>query len=196
MTKLKPQIKISISINFPCPSSTHFPTREAFVACVLLASWWMPQPPFMHQELDLLDLFAGKARISRAGELLGYQCRCMDILYDAGEFSRRGSKSMDLLGSAGLGLLSMEYFISKLCNILFSPWGQKIIGSQAFLARLAIMLVLSATSAAALLATLGVLCSSWVSINRGTSKRTWLNPEGDCTYTSVLRSNMLTARHA
>ena len=157
----------------------------------------MPQPPFMHQELDLLDLFAGKARIGRAGELLGYQSRCMDILYDAGEFSRRGSKSMDLLGNAGLALLSTITFWFQNSAMLFFrqlPWGGKIVGYQAFPARLAIMLVLSANSAAALLATLGVLCSSWVAINRGTSKRTWLNPEGDCTYMSVIRSNMLTAR--
>lgn len=79
--------------------------REAFVACVLLASWWGPEPAFMHQQLDLLDMFAGKARIGRAGELLGYQSRALDIDYDKGHFSRRGAKSMDLLGPAGFTLL-------------------------------------------------------------------------------------------
>ncbi len=82
-------------------------TCEAFIACVLLASWWSPEPPFMQQQLDLLDVFAGKARIGKAGELLGYQCRAMDILYDVGKFSRRGKKSMDLLEPAGFLFLTL-----------------------------------------------------------------------------------------
>ncbi len=55
------------------------------------------------------------------------------------------------------------------------------------------MLILSGNDAGVIV-TMGVLCSSWIAMNRGTSKRTWLNPHGDTTARSVILSNMLTAR--
>ena len=45
------------------------------------------------------------------------------------------------------------------------------------------------------LAVLGVECSTYVSINRGTSKRDELNPCGDTSVRSVRLANQATSRH-
>lgn len=45
-----------------------------------------------------------------------------------------------------------------------------------------------------LLALSGVLCSTWVSINAGTSARDWLLPMGNTAHQSVKASNLMVAR--
>lgn len=39
-----------------------------------------------------------------------------------------------------------------------------------------------------------IVCSSWVSISRGTTKRTWLSPLGDPSVESVRMGNVLASR--
>lgn len=41
---------------------------------------------------------------------------------------------------------------------------------------------------------LAVLCSTWVGINVGTSKRTWVNPEGATNQPENRRANKMAAR--
>ena len=62
-----------------------------------------------------------------------------------------------------------------------------------FQTRLAIMTILMAPFGA-LVTFLGPVCSSWVSINAGTSKRTLLTVAGDCTLTSVRKANKMACR--
>jgi hypothetical protein len=42
--------------------------------------------------------------------------------------------------------------------------------------------------------TIAVVCSSWISINAGTSKRTMLTPMGDDNVPSVRKSNKMVSR--
>ena len=41
---------------------------------------------------------------------------------------------------------------------------------------------------------LGICCSSWVSMNKGTSQRDWLTPMGDPSKPSVRQSNLMVSR--
>jgi len=45
-----------------------------------------------------------------------------------------------------------------------------------------------------LLALVGLVCSSMVMVNAGTSQHDWLNPNGDLSQPSVLLSNLMTSR--
>ena len=47
-----------------------------------------------------------------------------------------------------------------------------------------------------LLCTLGVCCSSWVAVNRGTSRRSEVNAMGDSSRPSVQSSNLMVSRSA
>ena len=58
------------------------------------------------------------------------------------------------------------------------------------------MLVLSSHPDDGLIAMCGLLCSSWIQMNRGTSRRSMVNPGGDTSQRSVVYSNKLTARPA
>lgn len=59
--------------------------------------------------------------------------------------------------------------------------------------RLAIVLILLSPFGA-LVSFLGPVCSTWASINAGTSKRDWLIPGGDVTATSVRKANKMSCR--
>ena len=56
--------------------------REVFIALVLLASWL--EPLELHgPEYEVLDFFAGAARMARASRFLGYPSAAFDISYNA-----------------------------------------------------------------------------------------------------------------
>jgi hypothetical protein len=55
------------------------------------------------------------------------------------------------------------------------------------------VVVLSASQGSMVLLA-GTLCSSWVAANRGTSKRSFLNPMGDLTAPSVRAGNAMVSR--
>ena len=84
-------------------SNTFDLRRQAFLLIVLLASCWCPEPPFINQQLDVLDLFAGRARVGRLAEQLGYQTRSMDIAFGHhGESGGQKNNPMDLNECGGL----------------------------------------------------------------------------------------------
>ena len=56
--------------------------------------------------------------------------------------------------------------------------------------RLVVMLVLSSHPDDGLIAMCGLLCSSWIQMNRGTSRRSMVNPGGDTSQRSVVYSNI------
>lgn len=45
-----------------------------------------------------------------------------------------------------------------------------------------------------LLALVGIVCSSWVVVNAGTSQRDFLTPMGDCERRTVVSGNLMAAR--
>ena len=72
-----------------------------------------------------------------------------------------------------------------ICRVCFSQ------GTGVF--RLALGSILNG-KVADLVAMLGIVCSSWSSVNVATSKRSWLTPYGDQTLTGVRVGNRMVAR--
>ena len=57
------------------------------MAVVLLAYWLDPKPPFCNETFDVIELFAGRARISRMAKAAGYTAVAADQKYDPHEIS-------------------------------------------------------------------------------------------------------------
>lgn len=61
--------------------------------------------------------------------------------------------------------------------------------------RLAVRAILS-TDSAGFLIWLGVLCSTWSVVSRGSTLRTWLDPHGDLSRGCVVEGNIMVGRWA
>lgn len=80
-------------IGIPLPS-------KAFVLLVLASSWLQIPPP--QKEVEVMELFAGAARLSRLAKSLGFGVAAHDIQYD--EMASKGHakrSAMDINESAG-----------------------------------------------------------------------------------------------
>ena len=62
-----------------------------------------PEPAFARQSYDLIELYAGKARVSRLGRSVGYQCIAADVIYDTA--GTRAASALNLNGNSGFTLL-------------------------------------------------------------------------------------------
>ena len=72
---------------------------EAFVALILLISWMKP-PTFADRAWDVVEFFAGTARVSRLATARGWQCLCHDWDYDR-DHGPGKHNCMDMNGAAG-----------------------------------------------------------------------------------------------
>ena len=90
---------------------------QEFILLVLLVSF-LKMPWQNTSSLDILDLFAGKARISKLGAWLGYRTRAFDISYHPTRHpfvSKRGLRPrscMDINGAAGFACLCIDSFFN------------------------------------------------------------------------------------
>lgn len=72
-----------------------------------------------NENLDLVEFFSGRARISKLASWVGYRVRCFDILYKPnmhpGDFKRGRLRrsAMDLNGQAGFVYLCLK----RICNV-------------------------------------------------------------------------------
>ena len=57
------------------------------MAIVLLAYWLDPKPPFCGETFDVIELYAGRARITRMAQAAGYSAIAADQKYDPNELS-------------------------------------------------------------------------------------------------------------
>ena len=74
---------------------------QAFIAIVLLV-FWMEKPGFATCEgFDVLEIYAGRARINRMANAAGYRCLATDKVYD-----QHPKSSLELNESAGFAYLS------------------------------------------------------------------------------------------
>ena len=187
-----------------------------------MASWMSDSyvlPWDLHKPLDIIDFFAGAARIAKIGTIQGYACRAYDYIYDTpppGESSHSKMprrSAFDFCGEAGFWFLrsslnkflnrahqttffwgkKMYSFLYNLCRYLF--WTQKhfTYHKPCMYLRLAVLLVLQGVSPG-MLACLGPVCSSWSIVNRGTSQRDELTPLGNCRNTKVIQGNRMISR--
>ena len=128
---------------------------------------------------QILELFAGQARLSRLGTSLGLSCHAHDVTYDE---RPAGESAMDINGSAGY-VWGSELFLLASWRIF-----------KFFLQlRLAILSILRSKDDD-LITLAGIVCSSWVSLNAGTSGRDYVNPMGRSQHPSVHRANKMMSR--
>ena len=92
----------SMTLQPSIPKHVRCPAK-AFVALVLLAAWIEPKPSFCSMSFDMLEYFAGRARISRLVRAAGYEALATDMVYDPKWQTR---SSLQLNESAGLSLLA------------------------------------------------------------------------------------------
>ena len=73
----------------------------------MLVSWMEPCPDFAKQQFDIIELYAGKARVSRIGRSAGYKCIASDVIYD--NSVERKKSALNLCGNAGFAKLASTH---------------------------------------------------------------------------------------
>ena len=152
---------------------------QDFILLVLLTSWMGLKTP---EGIQVLEFFAGKARIARAAHKAGYVSRACEIDFDKpprGVESKRGGAKrshMDINGSAGFVLLGLVVTQSvsetprlMVALLLSYQWGNSV-------------------------TSIAVVCSSWTAVNNATARRDVLTPLGDVSKPSVRVANKMVSR--
>ena len=177
---------------------------KAFVVLILMTSWLTLLDGQDDRELQIIELFAGQARITRLGKACGIPCQAHDWDYDRKAKNSKGSfnNAFDITGPAGLVFLRIiisSNFIFKKpdsCKVVQSCWYKKIQKLKPSTSQPRLILrSLQRCQFDLVTVIIGLLCSSWVVINSGTSKRDELLPHGDEDAPSVKKSNLMTARN-
>lgn len=83
------------------------PRLQAFICTVILCSFFAGPHP-LPEKVDVLELFSGRARISRLAEQCGFVTRCIDVLYDQPQNKKAKKKRscMDIAENSGFLSLS------------------------------------------------------------------------------------------
>ena len=135
---------------------------------------------------DILEAFAGTARIARLARALGLEACALDLNYDSAN-NKSKANAMDMNTDAGfLFLGGMQSPLGE------HPSPQSCLYELAK-PRLHCLLVMHGKIGEAL-GILRVPCSTWVAVNRGTSWRTVFNALGNLCCMSVYKANKCTAR--
>ena len=79
---------------------------------------WMPAPPFGAKACDLIELFAGRGRISRLARARGWNTLSHDWLYDEVAEANGCNNCMDLCGNAGFVYLAYNLRSAADTNII------------------------------------------------------------------------------
>ena len=162
---------------------------QAFILTVILAC--SLDLGLQNSNFQIVEFFAGQRRICRLARNTGLKVAAHDILYDTAATSQEISSlninrdSGFLSGAWLLGAWAVLCDIGKLMQVLKLLWF--------YTSRLAISTIMFAAPGD-LLCTLGICCSTWVSINAGTSGRDDLMPMGREHYRSVAASNQMVSR--
>ena len=167
-------------------------------------------------EWDLIEFFAGDARISRLAAKTGFRVATCEI--NLGKIPRNkinkrktGRSSvrrnpMDFNGECGYACFAsslssffyLVFFLKVCCNLAVGSVGPSslpsvISHSSCQSLRLAVALLLQ-NAFQGLVVMMGPPCSTWIAINAGTSKRTILCPAGDQTLLQNRKSNKIACR--
>ena len=115
-----------------------------------------------------MEFFAGCNVVTRIMRCTGRKFAAFDIDYFS-HYQKRGRRSgRQVPGNNFFDILSPAGFISAIVAILCCKPTSVIV--------------------------LAVVCGSWVSVSRGTTTRTWLDPLGDPTINCVVKGNLLASR--
>ena len=151
-----------------------------------MISWLKQPPPFASRAADLVEMFAGKARISRLAKSRGYHVLCHDWNYDVSA-GPETHNCMDMCGNAGF-LLPVCVCFNMLA--IQSCKGSQILCSFCNL-RLAILMILCGDRA---LICIGLECSTFTFMNAATSRRSVVTPMGNTCRVHVAQANTYASR--
>ena len=154
-----------------------------------MAYWVEPKPAFTALDYDVVELYAGRARITNIAQKVGYRAIAADKNYD----DNPTQSALELNGNAGFTCLNLTLNCKShvahapaRVSLLLYTWSHGVL-------RLAVMMILSGSPAGAI-SMLGIECSTFVSMSRGSTKRDELNPWGNVSAPSVAAANKATSR--
>lgn len=154
---------------------------QDFVMLVLLCGSLATGAMSVESPWDMIEFFSGRGRLSRMAAHAGLHVAAYEITMSVDEPSRKRNpmfpkrQTCDFNGECGFAPLGETHPLWP-CH-----------------SRLAIILVLQGEFGK-LLVHLAPPCSTWIGINRGTSKRTILCPAGDESLLQNRKSNKIAAR--
>ena len=143
--------------------------------------------PF-EKEAQIVEIFAGAARISRLAKAMGLHAIALDKDYCSGN-NKTKSNCMDVNTSAGF--LFLGFAIWSPCQPRPSTLCRRT--SSCCNLRLHCAMIMEMAIGDALFV-LGICCSTWVLTNRGTSKRCDFVPLGTPLALSTYKANKMTSR--
>ena len=123
----------------------------------------------LRQGIEALEIFAGASVVTRVLRSTGLRTAALDLEYWPAYQARKKRRGQKPCKSNLFDLSSACGFITAVLAVL-------------------------ACDPASHIVVLAVVCSSWVSISRGTTKRAFLDPLGDPSVASVKMGNLLASR--
>ena len=159
----------------------------------MLLTWWLELPKD-GEAYQVLEFFAGVGRIASMSRYAGFRSAAVDIEYGKST-GKRARPPMDLNSNAGLMSLAsisgVHLTRERKHNTLVRFFNVVFVERSAL--SLCIRLILN-SEFEGLAAFFAIVCSSWVPVNRGSTKRTIMTPLGNEDFPAVRRSNKLTSR--
>lgn len=158
------------------------------------------------EEWEIIEFFSGVGRISTLAAKAKIPVASFEISRGAKPKRKKMPKnrsypsrnSMDFNGESGFAPLDFEilkvfdvFDLLPRCFFLLARFHS--LTAQPSKQRLAVLLILQ-SAFGKLVAILAPPCSTWISINCGTSKRTIITPSGDETYLQNRKANKLATR--
>ena len=164
------------------------------------------------REHDILEFYAGAARLSKLGHAMGANAAAMDKNYDSmANEKKKKNNSMDFNTSAGF--LSLNFSNGLIIFVYQNVWCQSSCRTSqvqpiflwlwmadfspfafaARLLRLACILILECRFGE-FISLMGVACSTWVGISKGSTHRDVALPMGHPHSLAVYRANKAVAR--
>ena len=103
-----------------CKHQTSCPNQvaQALIAILLMVAWMSPEHMLSPQLVDVIEFFAGRAKIGRLSKAAGWAPLAFDMLYDRSAFpdgnKKKGKRSrakscMDINTAAGFASLASTY---------------------------------------------------------------------------------------
>ena len=169
---------------------------------VLLTSW-LDMPVQNKAPFQVLEYYAGVARIATLAKFLGLRSAAVDIEYGKHNKPKSERPPMDINSDAGLMwldiiwtvlLFSFNFFSCFMVDEMIYQKKLQKPSEYACIYQLSLCIHLILTSDPALALFLAVVCSAWVPVNRGSTQRSILTPLGCEDFPGVRRANKMMSR--
>ena len=160
---------------------------QVMLLLVLMASWMSCPQLDRAPAVDMVELFAGTARCAKAARLCGKHAIALDLEFDSKV--RPGAMNINspsgyLLLSCLISIILVNHTVLICCNVFPAAFPNF---------RLAILCLLHGKRQE-LVVVIGLVCSTWVAISRGSTLRCWIHAMGDLNSPAVRASNLMTSR--